>query len=400
MTAPGPGANGNAKRPPRLDLSAMPPTKSTASNRPKSVTLVVSGSAPWKAIDALATKWHGGGDKALDVQGLGLRALVYELGHGDKGVNETPDLFQAGREAPTHLPITVVQPLTGVPPKLPEAPQAPPHSSLSFTLATIQKKEDLAAHQQEWLDVLRVAGERKYTLEFAIRSPEAKAEDAALEEIRDQFEEILGKAYTASGPTEDSSIAGGSETGYFLVFDQFASPPLHLASSQLLRSQELADWAKFIGRLALHPRVYLKLSPFALSSLVRSSLLSQTRTADYTSSTAQSATDAATHLASTAESVASQVAGADEPSAELKRRLRIFLDVVLEAFGVDRLIWGSNVGAGHSTAGALPGSVVSDAEAAVKEWYEVVREGLAGMGLDEDSLENIFSTNASRVYRI
>lgn len=128
-------------------------------------------------------------------------------------------------------------------------------------------------------------------------------------------------------------------------------------------------------------------------------------------------TDTATHLASTAESLAGQAinkiapsgstgtdlstASPEERAAEVKRRLRIFLDVVLEAFGVDRLIWSSNIGAGQAATGALPGanSVGQDEEDAVREWYELVREGLAGMGLDEDSLEGIFSANASKVYR-
>lgn len=197
--------------------------------------------------------------------------------------------------------------------------------------------------------------------------------------------------------------------------DQFASPPLHLASSQLLRSQELADWAKFIGRLALHPRIYLKLSPFPLSNLFKSTPLSQTRTADYLSSAVQAAADAASHLASTTESITgedvstlspSSSTGADlsttspeERAAEVKRRLRIFLDVSLEAFGVDRLIWASTIGADHSTAAVLPGHAGQDEENVAKEWYELVRESLASMGLDEDSLEGIFSGNASKVYR-
>lgn len=212
--------NSNTKRPAKLDLSAMPPPKSTADNKPKSVSLVVSGSAHWKTIDALTTKWHQG--DALGNKGLKLRALVYELNHSDKDVDITPDLFAAGRQAPINLPITAVQPLTGIPPQLPERPQAPPHSSVSFTLPSINKKEDLADNQQKWLDLLQTAHERKYTLEFAIRNPEASANDAALEEIRDQFEELLGKAYNASekSSADDTAVPGGAGEGYYLVFGE------------------------------------------------------------------------------------------------------------------------------------------------------------------------------------
>lgn len=172
-----------------------------------------------------------------------------------------------------------------------------------------------------------------------------------------------------------------------------ASPPLHLASSQLIKSEELSDWASFISRLALHPRTYVKLSPLPLANLVPASLLAKGRNADYSSETLQRATDTATGVASGVESAISGALGGGESDedrrSELRRRLRVFFDVLLEAFGIDRLVWAVTLGSGGA----------GGEEAVVKEWYEVVREVFAGMGLDNDALEGIFSRNASKVYK-
>lgn len=211
------------KRPAKLDLSGVQGApKTTANNKPKSVTLVVSGSAGWNTVDALTTKWHSssGDSKALGQDGLKLRALVYELGQTDPGIDDTPDKFQAGHIAPDNLPITVIQPVQGVPPQLPNR-LSPAHEGLSYSLATISDKDQLAQSQDKWLELLQQAGDRKYTLEFALRSPSATSgKDDALEGIRDQVEELLGKAHEAAQQKIESEVAGGADSGYFLVFGE------------------------------------------------------------------------------------------------------------------------------------------------------------------------------------
>lgn len=87
------------KRPAKLDLSAFDPAKEGAKSsgdaKPSSITFVVSGSAPVKTIDGLTKKWWS--DGVFGQQDLKLRALVYELNQSDKGVDATPQEFQAGR---------------------------------------------------------------------------------------------------------------------------------------------------------------------------------------------------------------------------------------------------------------------------------------------------------------
>lgn len=107
-----------------------------------------------------------------------------------------------------------------------------------------------------------------------------------------------------------------------------------------------------------------------------------------------SATDAASAAVSTAESLAGQtgaVMSGEERRAELLRRLRIFLDTALEAFGEERILWASYLGSGSSLATQAASKVDSSATSEIEEWFEVVRESLAQSGLSQESMDKVFS---------
>lgn len=61
---------------------------------------------------------------------------------------------------------------------------------------------------------------------------------------------------------------------------------------------------------------------------------------------------------------------------ENKRRVRVFLEVIIEAFGTDRVVFASGK---------------SSSKEEVEEWYDAVREGLVGMGLEGEDLQKVFS---------
>ncbi|CAO1639129.1 unnamed protein product [Sympodiomycopsis kandeliae] len=421
-------APGSASRPAKLDLSSVmaadqnrPRANSTAT--PSSITFVVSGSAGVKRVDDLVQKWKESG--FLTQSNIQLKALAYEADPKDDS-DFTPDLFKSASTAPTNMPLTLILPLPTslgqkLPPQIPQ-PKAPAHTSLNFALPTINKAADLKSTEQDWLQFFQKADEHRYSIELALRSPAHNAKDEDLEAIRGHLEELLGKAHAEAAKNLPQEESGG-----FFVIDSFAGPPLHLPSSQLSRSQEFADWASFVGRLALHPRTYIKLSPFTLSALTdsASSILSATRAADAptatavpssVSSTAQAAKEAAVSAISGAEKTVHTAASAltgsgdksasEERAAELKRRLRIFLDVIVEAFGLERLIWSANLSAGQLLGGDAAKDGVSNAlsgsadEEAVKDWYNAVQQSLTNMGLDGPAVEGIFSNNASKVYRL
>lgn len=210
------------------------------------MTFVVSGSASVARVDALAQSWKENG--FLGNSKVVLRGLAYESDPAKDDIDRTPDLFKAASTAPTNLPITLIQPLPvkvgeQLPPQLPP-PRAPAHTSLNYSLPTIRSADDIKKNQQAWLEALKQADEQKYTLELALKSPFSRTDkDEESEVIRAAVEELLGMAHAEAAKGEQRAEA---DRGFY-VFDAFASPPLHLASSQLLRSQELADWAGFIS---------------------------------------------------------------------------------------------------------------------------------------------------------
>lgn len=90
----------------------------------------------------------------------------------------------------------------------------------------------------------------------------------------------------------------------------------------------------------------------------------------------------------------------------MARKIRIFLDVLLEAFGEDRLIWSSQLrfskkflGDGEKKLEEKVGlnqdrddgeGEVEDGGYATKEWFEVCREKLADMGVSKELMEKVF----------
>ena len=61
---------------------------------------------------------------------------------------------------------------------------------------------------------------------------------------------------------------------------------------------------------------------------------------------------------------------------------------VVEAFGYERILFGS------SPAGSSSSSPRSDAG----DWYEIARESLAELGVEQSAVEAVFADNANRVY--
>lgn len=71
---------------------------------------------------------------------------------------------------------------------------------------------------------------------------------------------------------------------------------------------------------------------------------------------------------------------------EWKRRIKMYVGPALEAFGDQRIIFGSSP------------SPESYAKSAVGDWYELVKELLAELGIEQEGVNAIFGGNAKRVY--
>ncbi|KIK67308.1 hypothetical protein GYMLUDRAFT_37396 [Collybiopsis luxurians FD-317 M1] len=84
-------------------------------------------------------------------------------------------------------------------------------------------------------------------------------------------------------------------------------------------------------------------------------------------------------------SVASPV-DATKQNKEWKRRIKMYLGPVMEAFGYQRIIFGSS-----SSASCKVPSRVGD-------WYEIARESFAELGVEQEAVDAVFCTTAKKVY--
>jgi len=71
---------------------------------------------------------------------------------------------------------------------------------------------------------------------------------------------------------------------------------------------------------------------------------------------------------------------------EWKRRIKMYLGPVMEAFGYERIIFGTS-----------PSSSSKD-RAHVGNWYEIARESLAELGIEQAYIDGVFFGNAQKVY--
>jgi len=71
---------------------------------------------------------------------------------------------------------------------------------------------------------------------------------------------------------------------------------------------------------------------------------------------------------------------------EWKRRIKMYLGPVMEAFGYERIIFGSSP------------SSSSRGRAHVGNWFDIARESLAELGIEQASVDAVFFDNAQKVY--
>jgi len=71
---------------------------------------------------------------------------------------------------------------------------------------------------------------------------------------------------------------------------------------------------------------------------------------------------------------------------EWKRRIKMYLGPVMEAFGYQRIIFGS------SPCPTSQGSSIAS------DWYELARESLSELGVEQDAIDAVFGGNAKKVY--
>ncbi|KAI0268659.1 hypothetical protein BC834DRAFT_968117 [Gloeopeniophorella convolvens] len=81
-----------------------------------------------------------------------------------------------------------------------------------------------------------------------------------------------------------------------------------------------------------------------------------------------------------------EATAATKEKREWKRRIKMYVGPAVEAFGFERIIFGS-----------AP-SVTSQAPSSAGDWYEIARESFAELGVDQEGVDAVFGGNASRAY--
>jgi len=71
---------------------------------------------------------------------------------------------------------------------------------------------------------------------------------------------------------------------------------------------------------------------------------------------------------------------------EWKRRIKMYVSPALEAFGFQRIIFGSSP------------SESSNQQSTVRDWYELARESFVELGIEQEGVDAIFYENAKSVY--
>ncbi|GLB37519.1 hypothetical protein LshimejAT787_0405700 [Lyophyllum shimeji] len=318
---------------PRLPLSAFsPPNSGTGESfpLPPSPTTthpkaIIDGNVIVANGDLSLSAW-----KSEAGQVLGTRAEGVVLSLPGTDLEKVVD--QLGS---SEFPIPVIS--LSIPFKLEEKTQSFPSylSKISTSLSTVFNEST-----PQGVDSLRWALERGRPVDVDIQ---AAISDAVLE----SFEDIISKA--TSGLTKVPPI----------VLSNILPPPhdLELPIVKLMNHPTYLAFQSQVAALSLFPDVYIKFLPPSW--------------------------DAPTPPTPSAE--VAEITDTQQKK-EWKRRIKMYLGPVMEAFGYQRIIFGS------SPCPTSTGSSVA------RDWYEIARESLAELGVEQEFVDAVFYGNAKKVY--
>ncbi|KAH7925944.1 hypothetical protein BV22DRAFT_1112023 [Leucogyrophana mollusca] len=218
-------------------------------------------------------------------------------------------------------------------PYLPTSSKIPTTLATTFVTATPQAAESLnwALQHSRVVDV------------------DVQADIMANDPLWETFEEVLTKA-TKDLPDDKKGVP--------IVLSNIFPPPhdLSLPIVKLMKHPTYRMYQSHTASLSLFPNLYVKLLPPSWDTPVPSA------------------------SALESESSADQLR-------EWKRRIKMYIGPVLEAFGYERIIFGT-----------AP-SPVSTSPSKASDWYEIVRESFAELGVDQEAIDAVFNANADKVYR-
>jgi len=177
----------------------------------------------------------------------------------------------------------------------------------------------------------------------------------------ESLEELISK--TVAGPG-DTGPAPGLKP---IVLSNLLPPPnvLSIPTVKLLAHPMYLGYQARIASLSFNQNVYVKFLPPDWHTPTPTSPLPNAQPKD------------------TDESI--RDLDSDEKK-EWKRRTKMYLGPAIEAFGYSRIIFGSSP------------STSSTSTSNAGDWYQIAKESVAELGVDQEGIDAVFGTNAKTVY--
>ncbi|CAE6431934.1 unnamed protein product [Rhizoctonia solani] len=246
--------------------------------------------------------------------------------------------------------LSVPYPLSGPPPEL----TAPVPITYSFTLK--QSSEAL-------VDALKWASD-KHAVDINVQLDLANNEQSW-----ESLEELISKVVSRPDQQEDEADLSPKPKPDLkpIVLSNLLPPPGALAvpTVKLLSHPMYLAYQAHIASLSFNRNVYLKYLPPDWHTPTPTSPLPGSKPTDPEGS----------------------VRDLDsEEKKEWKRRTKMYLGPAIEAFGYSRLVFGSSP------------STTSTSTSNAGDWYQIAKESVAELGVDQEGLDAVFGTNAKTIY--
>ncbi|KAI0344615.1 hypothetical protein BDW22DRAFT_1354715 [Trametopsis cervina] len=334
---PSPGVGLRRKGPnslPRLPLSAFsPPNTGTSEQFPLAPS--PSTTHPAQVIDAQV---HGSvedweADTGKKVEGKTEGIVLSLVGKSPEEILSAIESVRISKSSTRVIAVLVPFPIEqGIPTPppayltgLPPSPTTPSSSSAPATVLSVT----YTRFSDPAVDALKWALEQGYTVDLSIET-NLRAGEGAWEDL----EEFLTKAI----PEKPRGR---------VILSNILPPPddLSLPIVKLLTHPTYNDYQSQTAALSLYANVFIKFLPPAWPS--------------------QGQVD----------------------KKEWKRRIKMYVGPALEAFGYERIIFGSSPSTSSTSSAVTPG-----------EWFEIARECFAELGTEQEDLDVVFAGNARKVY--
>ncbi|KAL4246199.1 hypothetical protein ABKN59_009292 [Abortiporus biennis] len=364
--SPGFGGRRKGWKHPTLPLSAFtPPNTGTGEQFP----LPASPSTihPTKVVDANViiqtndlTKWTE--ETALVLKDKASGVVVSLIGAPEGSLEKLVSEISSSATSSTTPILAILVPFdiySGIPAEVPvylSTTASPP-----IVLASTYSQSTPIA-----IDTLKWALEKGFNVDLDVQS-DLRSSEAAWETLEDFF----SKAIPVTSPTPPGNV----------ILSNILPPPddFSLPIVKLLTHPTYRDYQSRTAALSLNANIYIKFIPPIWGAVTPPTPAPASAPSSADTPTIDSGVDVGEDGV--------QVVDRDSyEKKEWKKRIKMYIGPALEAFGFERIIYGSSP------------SPLSHSASNAGDWYELARESFAELGVEHDTIDAVFGQNALKVY--